>query len=66
MSWCPETDGSLLTGTAPYELKAMFENPSESTEGKDFTTNERLYALGFWGKRFFSATVDQFLFFFKS
>jgi CRISPR-associated endonuclease/helicase Cas3 len=61
VSWCPETDGSLLTGTAPYELKAMFENPSESTEGKDFTTNERLYALGFWGKRFFSATVDQFL-----
>ena len=61
VSWCPESDGSLLTGTAPYELKAMSENPSESTKYKDFTTDERLYALGFWGKRFFSATVDQFL-----
>lgn len=61
VSWCPETDGSLLTGTAAYELKAMLENPSESTKDKDFTTDERLYALGFWGKRFFSATVDQFL-----
>lgn len=61
VSWCPETDGSLLTGTASYELKAMLENPSESTKDKDFTTNERLYALGFWSKRFFSATVDQFL-----
>jgi CRISPR-associated endonuclease/helicase Cas3 len=61
VSWCPESDASLLTGTATYELKAMSENPSESTRGKDFTTDERLYALGFWGKRFFSATVDQFL-----
>jgi len=61
VSWCPETEGSLATGTASYELKAMAENPSESTKDKDFTTNERLYALGFWGKRFFSATVDQFL-----
>lgn len=61
VSWAPESDASLLTGTANYELKGMAENPSESTQDKDFTTDERLYALGFWGKRFFSATVDQFL-----
>jgi CRISPR-associated endonuclease/helicase Cas3 len=64
-SWTPEAEASLLTGTATYELKDMQENPpesdSESLKDKDFTTEERLYALGFWGKRFFSATVDQFL-----
>lgn len=61
VSWSPESEASLLTGTAAYELKDMLENPIESTQHKDFTTDERLYALGFWGKRFFSATVDQFL-----
>lgn len=61
VSWAPETDASLVTGTAIYELQEMLKNPSDSTDGKDFTTDERLFALGFWGKRFFSATVDQFL-----
>ncbi len=61
VSWAPEAEGSLLTGTAAYELQDMQENPSESIKEKDFTTEERFYALGFWGKRFFSATVDQFL-----
>lgn len=61
ISWAPETEASLLTGTANYELRGMTENPTESTKGKDFTTEQRLYALGFWHKRFFSATVDQFL-----
>ncbi|MBD2492940.1 CRISPR-associated helicase Cas3' [Nostoc sp. FACHB-280] len=63
VSCAPETDASLVTGTAIYELQEMAKNPSDYTpsEGKDFTTDERLFALGFWGKRFFSATVDQFL-----
>ncbi|RCJ25728.1 CRISPR-associated protein Cas3 [Nostoc sp. ATCC 43529] len=64
VSWAPETDASLVTGTAIYELMEMAANPDDNTlhEGKkDFTTDERLFALGFWGKRFFSATVDQFL-----
>lgn len=61
VSWAPEADASLLTGTASYELMEMAKNPTDSTQGKDFTTEERLFALGFWGKRFFSATVDQFL-----
>jgi CRISPR-associated endonuclease/helicase Cas3 len=61
VSWAPESDASLLTGTARYELQALAENPSESIKDKDFTTEERLFALGFWDKRFFSATVDRFL-----
>ena len=61
VSWAPETDASLLTGTAAYELQQIRANPTDSTEGKDYTAEARLYSLGFWGKRFFSATVDQFL-----
>ncbi|MEM8672247.1 MAG: CRISPR-associated helicase Cas3' [Cyanobacteria bacterium P01_G01_bin.67] len=60
----PETDASLLTGTALYELQEMAKNPDElktKQEEKDFTTEQRLFALGYWNKRFFSATVDQFL-----
>ena len=61
VSWAPESDASLLTGTAAYELEQIRKNPTDSTEGKDYTAEARLYSLGFWGKRFFSATVDQFL-----
>lgn len=63
VGWAPEADAALVTGTAKYELEAMAENPSESTAKKVFRTeaDDRLYALGFWSKRFFSATVDQFL-----
>lgn len=61
VSWAPESDASLITGTSIYELQEIAKNPTDSTDGKDFTTDERLFALGFWGKRFFSATVDQFL-----
>jgi CRISPR-associated endonuclease/helicase Cas3 len=61
VGWAPGTDGALVTGTARYELEAMQENPSEAIQGKDFQADERLYALGFWSRRYFSATVDQFL-----
>ncbi|ASC71155.1 Putative CRISPR-associated nuclease/helicase Cas3 [Halomicronema hongdechloris C2206] len=63
VGWAPEADAALVTGTAKYELEAMAENPSESIADKVFRTeaDERLYALSFWSKRFFSATVDQFL-----
>jgi CRISPR-associated endonuclease/helicase Cas3 len=61
VGWSPATDAALVTGTARYELEAMQENPSEAIEGKDFQADERLYALGFWSRRYFSATVDQFL-----
>lgn len=63
VGWAPEADAALVTGTARYELEAMAENPSDAITGKTFRSeaDERLYALGFWSKRFFSATVDQFL-----
>lgn len=63
VGFAPETDASLLHGTARYELEGIAENPNEATKGKDYSkeTNDRLFALGFWGKRYFSATVDQFL-----
>lgn len=63
VGWAPEADAALVTGTARYELEAMAMNPSDAIEGKTFRSeaDERLYALGFWSRRFFSATVDQFL-----
>jgi CRISPR-associated endonuclease/helicase Cas3 len=63
VSWAPDADAALVTGTARYELEAMQENPSESSsiKGKDFQTDARLFALGLWSRRYFSATVDQFL-----
>ncbi len=63
VGWAPEADAALITGTAKYELEAMADNPSEAIANKTYRTeaDERLYALGFWAKRFFSATVDQFL-----
>ncbi len=41
----------------------MMENPPESLQGKVLTDEgqARLFALGLWSRRFFSATVDQFL-----
>lgn len=61
VSWAPEADAALVTGTARYELEAIAENPPDSMKEKDFTTEERLFSLGFWSRRYFSATVDQFL-----
>lgn len=61
VGWAPEADAALVTGTARYELEAMASNPSDSIKDKDFQADERLFALGFWSRRYFSATVDQFL-----
>jgi CRISPR-associated endonuclease/helicase Cas3 len=61
ISWAPEADASLITGTAAYDLQGMFSNNEDDRFGKDFSTEDRLYALGFWHRRIFSATVDQFL-----
>ncbi|MBI5014592.1 MAG: CRISPR-associated helicase Cas3' [Deltaproteobacteria bacterium] len=60
VSWAPDADARLLTGTAAYELEGMFENPEDPRFGKDFTDEDRLFALAFWHRRVFSATVDQF------
>ena len=63
MGWAPGDEASLLHGTASYELQAMRENPPESLRGKQEVEENRarLYALEHWPRRFFSATVDQFL-----
>lgn len=64
VAWAPESEAALVTGTAQYELEAMRKNPSEATRGRDFSkteAEERLFSLGLWSKRYFSATVDQFL-----
>jgi len=62
ISWAPEADASLLTGTAAWELAdQLFENPNDGRRKKDFTTEDRLFAIGYWHRRIFSATVDQFL-----
>lgn len=61
VGWAPETEASLVHGSAQVELRELLQNPSESTEGKQYETDARLFALGLWSRRFFSATVDQFL-----
>ena len=60
VSHAPEADAALLHGTSSYELQDMFCNPDERS-GRKYETEDRLYALGYWQRRIFSATVDQFL-----
>ena len=66
VAWAPEEDAALAHGTAAYDLEEIFENPADTRKDKDFTTEQRLYALGFWQKRLFSATADQFLAFMQN
>ncbi|MDY3562203.1 CRISPR-associated helicase Cas3' [Gemmata sp. JC673] len=66
VSWAPEADAALMHGTSEFDLNGMFENPPEgdARKGRTFAQTEaerRLFSLGFWGRRAFSATVDQFL-----
>jgi CRISPR-associated endonuclease/helicase Cas3 len=66
VGWAPEAEAKLVHRTSRYELEAMQENPeraSEATRGKNFRSeaDDRLFALGLWKGRYFSATVDQFL-----
>jgi CRISPR-associated endonuclease/helicase Cas3 len=63
----PEGSAALLHASAKYELASLVDNPDElppSMRDKNFRADEseaRLFALGLWPKRYFSATVDQFL-----
>ncbi|HEY0429478.1 MAG TPA: CRISPR-associated helicase Cas3' [Pyrinomonadaceae bacterium] len=61
VGFAPEAEASLLHGSAKYELEEIRKNPEDEKSDKDYETNARLFALGFWGKKYFSATVDQFL-----
>jgi CRISPR-associated endonuclease/helicase Cas3 len=68
----PEGEAALVHGTSAYELAGMQANPSErpnSIKGKKVDVDEseaRLFSLGLWGKKYFSATVDQFLSFMEN
>lgn len=64
VGWAPEAEAMLLHGSSRFELADMVDNPPEALAGKALGPTEaeaRLFALGLWGRRFFSATVDQFL-----
>lgn len=64
VSAAPETTAALVHATASYELERMRENPPENrtgNEGRLSEAEQRLFALGLWRRRYFSATVDQFL-----
>jgi CRISPR-associated endonuclease/helicase Cas3 len=63
VAWAPESDATLLTGTAALDLAGMRANPPEPMRGKQFEdeTDARLFALANWKRRYFSATLDQFL-----
>ena len=63
VSWAPEDEAGLLSGTAAYELRDMFETPPDPADlrkGLKYQSDPRLFALGHWKKRIFSATADQF------
>ena len=45
-AWAPQEDAALAHGTAAYDLEEMFSNPADTRRDKDFTTEQRLYALG--------------------
>lgn len=64
VGWAPEAEGAYVAGDAHYVLEDMASNPSDATAGKSHKLTEReerLFALGLWSRRYFSATVDQFL-----
>jgi CRISPR-associated endonuclease/helicase Cas3 len=61
VSWAPEAEATLVSGTAEYDLQGMFESPDDPRSGRDYRSDPRLFALGLWSKRIFSATADQFL-----
>lgn len=61
VSWAGPEVAALVSGTSHYDLEGMFTNPSDPRFGHDYTARERLFALAYWHRRIFSATVDSFL-----
>ncbi|MCI5151483.1 MAG: CRISPR-associated helicase Cas3', partial [Candidatus Electrothrix sp. MAN1_4] len=58
VSWAPE--GMLLHSSNSFDLQGMF-NSEDPRSGDDFLVEKRLYALAYWNRQIFSATVHQFL-----
>lgn len=67
VAWAPPEESALLHGTASWDLERMAQNPqgpqeAVSARGAQLDHEmQRLFALGHWPRRYFSATVDQFL-----
>lgn len=61
VSWAPEAEAALMHGTSEFDLEGMFDNENDPRKGLSYEADRRLYSLGYWGRRAFSATVDQFL-----
>jgi len=61
VSWAPGADASLMHGNAAFDLHGMFDNGDARNDTSKYEADRRLFSLGYWPKRIFSATVDQFL-----
>jgi CRISPR-associated endonuclease/helicase Cas3 len=61
VSWAPESDAALMHGNAAFDLDGMFDNGDARGDGSNYEADRRLFSLGYWPRRIFSATVDQFL-----
>ncbi|MHB8577394.1 MAG: CRISPR-associated helicase Cas3', partial [Dehalococcoidia bacterium] len=61
VSWAGPDDGALLSGTARYDLDGIFANAADWRREGDYSVPERLFALAYWDRAVFSATVDSFL-----
>lgn len=59
VSWAPE--GILLHSSSKFDLQGMFESPDDGRDGSRFLVEDRLFALAYWQRTIFSATVHQFL-----
>ncbi|MEW6429326.1 MAG: CRISPR-associated helicase Cas3' [Thermodesulfobacteriota bacterium] len=59
VSWAPE--GMLLHSSSRYDLQGMFDSPEDDRESSRFLVEDRLFALAYWHRKIFSATVHQFL-----
>lgn len=61
VSWAPGADAALMHGNAAFDLQGMFDNGNDPRDGNKYEADRRLFSLGYWPRRVFSATVDQFL-----
>lgn len=66
VSWAGDTFAALQHGTSEYDLTGMFDNPGDPRRDGDYHVQERLFALAYWPKKVFSATVDSFLAFMRN
>ncbi len=59
VSWAPE--GILLHSSSKFDLQEMFSHSNDSRDADAYLVEDRLFALAYWQRRIFSATVHQFL-----